>query len=154
MPAAHREIKAIMASAPDIEQERPAAPEDLSEPEKELWDRIVKSLPPEFFPVHTHGLLREFCRHTLLAKKFGEQLWAITDEPPENVKVLRIIRDIHSLYLQHSKMAVILSMKLRLISGLSPTDARLLRKRMQAGGRQPWDLPSPEDLDRELAAEH
>jgi hypothetical protein len=46
---------------------RPEPPSDMPSDQAEVWTRIVKATPIDWFPVETHGLLSAYCRHTVCA---------------------------------------------------------------------------------------
>jgi len=51
---------------------RPIAPPDLTDVQAEEWDRIIGSLPADWFPPETHNLLSQYCRHSIAARNIGQ----------------------------------------------------------------------------------
>jgi hypothetical protein len=143
-----REIKEILANTPDIEVERPEPPSNCNEEEAKIWRDIVKCMPASWFPSQMLPMLRELCQHICMARRFGNHLKAVTDEPPANRSVLQIIRTLDGMYISHSKMVLLLSIRLRLHMG-PKSMMRDARAKFQE--RPPWEIPTKEELDRELS---
>jgi hypothetical protein len=55
---------------------RPDAPYDLSDEEATEWWAVVSRLPAEWFPRETHGLLTNFCRHVISARRISQLIQA------------------------------------------------------------------------------
>lgn len=52
--------------------ERPGAPDDLTEEQAEEWICVTDGLPAEWFSSVTHGLLTQYCRHVVAARKVSQ----------------------------------------------------------------------------------
>ena len=48
---------------------RPAAPDCLTTDQAEVWQSVVKAMPPDWFGRETHPLLQQFCRHVVTARE-------------------------------------------------------------------------------------
>lgn len=67
--AASREV----ASVSKIETvERPDAPYDLTDEQAEEWWAVVNRLPADWFPRETHGILAQYCRHVVTARRVAQ----------------------------------------------------------------------------------
>lgn len=52
--------------------QRPEPDPALSDEEAVEWDAIVNRLPAEWFPRETWGLLAQYCRHVVSARRVGD----------------------------------------------------------------------------------
>lgn len=51
--------------------ERPEPGLDLTPAEDDVWRAVVNAMPADWFPVETHPLLSQYCRHTVAARKIA-----------------------------------------------------------------------------------
>lgn len=51
--------------------ERPQPPIDLSDEQAAEWVLVVNRLPADWFPDETHGLLAQYCRHIVAARRIS-----------------------------------------------------------------------------------
>lgn len=51
---------------------RPEPPEELSDEQAEEWRAVVNRLPADWFPRETHGLLSQYCRHVVAARRVAQ----------------------------------------------------------------------------------
>ena len=61
---------------------RPEPPEELTEEQAAEWRAVVDRLPADWFPRETHGLLAQYCRHVVSARRVArllEELDALAD---------------------------------------------------------------------------
>lgn len=68
---------------------RPDAPLDLTPDEAEVWSETVDALPADWFPRETWPLLRQFCRHTITARKVALLIDQATSRKDVDVIELR-----------------------------------------------------------------
>lgn len=52
--------------------QRPSAPLDLTEQETDVWVETVEAMPGDWFPRETWPLLRQWCRHTVTARRVAQ----------------------------------------------------------------------------------
>lgn len=67
--AAAQEIAAI---APVTSLQRPDAPYDLTDEQSEEWWAVVNRMPADWFPRETHGMLAQYCRHVVSARRVAQ----------------------------------------------------------------------------------
>lgn len=48
---------------------RPEPPADLTEDQAREWHEVVNRLPADWFPRETHGMLAQYCRHLINARR-------------------------------------------------------------------------------------
>ncbi len=51
---------------------RPDAPYDLTDEQSDEWWAVVNRLPADWFPRETHGLLAQYCRHVVAARRVAQ----------------------------------------------------------------------------------
>lgn len=54
--------------------ERPEAPGELTDEQAAEWRAIVDRMPADWFPRETHGLLAQYCRHVVAARRVAQLL--------------------------------------------------------------------------------
>lgn len=66
---------------------RPHPPRGLDKEQKAEWRRVVKSLPVDWFPLETHGMLTQYCKHFTAAKKIAVMISDLLGllDPPEGI---------------------------------------------------------------------
>jgi len=52
--------------------ERPKPPSELTDEQADEWRAVVERLPAEWFPRETHGLLTQYCRHVVAARRLSQ----------------------------------------------------------------------------------
>lgn len=52
--------------------QRPDAPYDLTNEQTEEWWAVVNRLPADWFPRETHGVLAQYCRHVVAARRVAQ----------------------------------------------------------------------------------
>lgn len=51
---------------------RPPAPPELTHEQAEEWRAVVDRMPAEWFTRETHGMLAQYCRHVVSARRVGQ----------------------------------------------------------------------------------
>ena len=51
---------------------RPDPPSELTEEQAEEWRAVVMRLPADWFPRETHGMLAQYCRHVVSARRCAQ----------------------------------------------------------------------------------
>lgn len=52
--------------------QRPDAPYDLTDEQTQEWWAVVNRMPADWFPRETHGLLAQYCRHIVTARRVAQ----------------------------------------------------------------------------------
>ena len=63
---------AITAASPIETIERPDAPYDLTDEQAAEWWAVVNRMPADWFPRETHGMLAQYCRHVVAARRVAQ----------------------------------------------------------------------------------
>lgn len=71
--AAALEIASAGAQAVSVIR-RPEAPLDLTPEESDVWLETVEAMPADWFPRETFPLLRQWCRHTVTARRVSQMI--------------------------------------------------------------------------------
>lgn len=61
---------------------RPVPPDELTSEQADEWISVVDRLPADWFPRETHGMLTQYCRHVVAARRVA-QLVADHEESKE-----------------------------------------------------------------------
>lgn len=59
---------------------RPDAPYDLTDEQSAEWWAVVNRLPADWFPRETHGMLAQYCRHVVAARRVAQLMTATEAE--------------------------------------------------------------------------
>lgn len=63
----------IASSVAKVETiQRPDAPYDLTDEQTDEWWSIVNRMPADWFPRETHGMLSQYCRHIVSARRVAQ----------------------------------------------------------------------------------
>lgn len=67
--------------------ERPAPPVDFDNYEASIWNKIVNSMPADWFNIGSVPLLTQYIRHTVASQNLAQLITDVTSDPDElNVK--------------------------------------------------------------------
>lgn len=72
MPRLSAAAQSVAAIEPG--QRRPEPPRNLSDEAKFQWRAVVSSMPPDWFPRETHGMLTQYCRLVVRCQAVAEAL--------------------------------------------------------------------------------
>lgn len=68
--AAATEIATVTTALETVQ--RPDAPYDLTDEQTQEWWAVVNRMPADWFPRETHGLLAQYCRHVVAARRLAQ----------------------------------------------------------------------------------
>lgn len=57
--------------------ERPLPPQELTPEQADEWVAITERMPADWFPRETHGMLTQYCRHVVAAKRVAQLITRI-----------------------------------------------------------------------------
>ena len=128
-PSAALEIPVVdvVATVP-----RPDAPYDLTDEQSAEWWALVNRMPADWFPRETHGMLAQYCRHIVTARRFAQLIRQAEKADPfelEDYTKLLIAQE------RESRCIASLATRMRL-SQQSLYDKTRQRPQM---GPKPWD---------------
>ena len=112
--------------------DRPKPPHELNDEEAEVWHSTVMSEAADKFPVSTHPLLVQFCRHVVQARRVAEMLEANIDQPDFELKDWKSL-----LIMQNKQSSIIAALAVKMkISQSATVNHRGNKKRTLT--RKPW----------------
>lgn len=114
--------------------ERPDAPYDLTDEQSGEWWAVVNRLPADWFPRETHGVLAQYCRHVVAARRVA-QLIAAEEESGSDLDLARYDT---LLRMQEREGRALSSLATRLrITQQSTVSAKTKKPPMAA--KKPWE---------------
>lgn len=112
---------------------RPEPPEELSDEQAAEWTAIVSRMPADWFPRETHGLLAQYCRHVVAARRIAQLAAAIEAEPEFDMGAYD-----KALKMQEREGRAISSLATRMRLTQQTTYDKS-KKKPAASGKRPWD---------------
>lgn len=76
----------VVQTGPVITMARPDPPDDLTDEQANEWRAVVDALPADWFPRETWGLLAQYCRHVVAARRVA-QLVAAAEADAETLDI-------------------------------------------------------------------
>lgn len=123
-----------VAKAPPIEKiERPDAPYDLTDEQSEEWWAVVNRLPADWFPRETHGVLSQYCRHVVAARRVAQ----LVRDAENDGTALDLDRYDQLLKMQEREGRALSSLATRLRITQQATMSEKAKKPMQV--KKPWE---------------
>lgn len=77
--AADKQALAVVEAVQVLQ--RPEPPAELSDEMADEWRAIVDRLPGGWFPKETHGVLAQYCRHLVAARRVAQLITALEAGP-------------------------------------------------------------------------
>src|SRR5690554_1807264 len=112
---------------------RPSPPDDLSDEQTEEWRAVVNRMPADWFPRETHGMLAQFCRHVVSARRCAQLVAQIEGSEEFDIDAYD-----KALKMQEREGRAISSLSTRMrISQQATVRAEQARKPSQV--RKPWE---------------
>lgn len=68
---------------------RPDAPLDLTPEESDVWVETIEAMPADWFPRECWPLLRQWCRHTVTARRVSQMIDAAASRDELNVAEMK-----------------------------------------------------------------
>lgn len=112
---------------------RPDAPYDLTDEQAEEWWAVVNRLPADWFPRETHGVLAQYCRHVVAARRVAQ----LVDAEERSEGELDLGRYDQLLKMQEREGRALSSLATRLRITQQATLSEKARKPTQ--GKKPWE---------------
>ena len=130
--AASLEVSAPITGAIETIQ-RPDAPYDLTDEQAQEWWAVVNRMPADWFPRETHGMLSQYCRHIVAARRVAQLISKV-----EKAKKLDVEEYDRLLKMQEREGRAISSLATRMrISQQATIRAESAKKPMQVD--KPWE---------------
>ena len=113
--------------------QRPDAPYDLTDEQTEEWWAVVNRMPADWFPRETHGLLAQYCRHVVAARRVAQLITAA--EGAEDLDVLTLDR-LYKMQEREGRALSSLANRMRLTHQATK---RVETTRKPSMVKKPWD---------------
>ena len=111
---------------------RPDAPYDLTDEQSTEWWAVVNRMPADWFPRETHGILAQYCRHVVAARRVAQLIeQAVNAEPFDVTEYQRLL----TMQDRESRAQASLASRMRLTQ--QSTYDRTKKKPI--AGRKPWE---------------
>src|SRR5690606_37371387 len=68
--------------------DRPPVPDDLTDEQAEVWQKITNRMPADRFPAETWPLLPMYCRHVVAARRVAQLIEQAEESPDLEVETL------------------------------------------------------------------
>src|SRR3990167_5634469 len=112
---------------------RPEPPSELTDEQAQEWRAVVNRLPAEWFPREPHGLLVQYCRHVVAARRVAQLIAAA--EGSENFDTEEYDR---LLKMQEREGRAISSLATRMRMSQHSTYDKKKSKPIR-GAKKPWE---------------
>lgn len=124
---------AVAAIVSPIETvQRPDAPYDLTDEQSQEWWSVVNRMPADWFPRETHGLLAQYCRHVVAARRVATLVKSIEADAEFD-----IVAYDRALKMQEREGRAISSLATRMRITQQTTYDKSRKK--PVSGRKPWE---------------
>lgn len=131
---------ASLAIVPEVEIDhvrRPGPPAELLDDEqRQEWLAIVNRLPAEWFPRETHGLLAQYCRHVVAARRIASLVHRV--ESQENLDLGEYDK---LLQMQEREGRAMSSLATRMRLTQQSTYDKSKQKPGKPANLRPWAIP-------------
>lgn len=124
---------AVISGSGIVAIRRPTSPDELTDEQSEEWRQIVNRLPADWFPRETHGMLAQYCRHVVAARRVAQLVAAC-----EESEALDIEQYDRLLKMQEREGRAISSLATRMRISQHSTYAKD-KKKPTILGKKPWD---------------
>jgi len=126
--AASLEVVASNVSA----TERPPVPDDLSDEQAAVWQKITNRMPADWFPAETWPLLAMYCRHVVAARRVAQLIEQ--EEASESVDIEALDR-LYKMQEREGRAMSSLATRMRLTQQATYDKSR----KKPAQVRRPWE---------------
>lgn len=113
--------------------DRPQAPDDLTDEQAAEWWAIVDRMPADWFQRETHGLLAQYCRHVVSARRISQLIEKAIEDPDLSPKDYdRLLK----MQEREGRALSALAVKMRIAQQSTSTHRANKGSR---GARKPWE---------------
>jgi len=121
----------VVAHVVEIERAQPLT--ELSPEESEEWQVIVNRMPADWFPPETYGLLAQYCRHRVRARRLATLINEIEESGKFDIKQYIDLLKAEDI---QSRALTSLATKMR----ISQQSQQARRKSAPKAGKRPWEF--------------
>jgi hypothetical protein len=111
---------------------RPDPPNELTDEQAVEWREVVNRMPADWFGRETHGMLAQYCRHVVAARRVAELVATI--EKDQDFDLLAYDR---ALKMQEREGRALSALATRM--RVSQQTAYDPKRKRQSAGKKPWE---------------
>lgn len=111
---------------------RPQSPSELTNEESVEWDRVVGSMPADWFKPETYAMLAQYCRHVVGSRKMSQLVEAAENGPVLDTKELERL---YRMREREGRAASMLATRMRMTQQTYYDK----QKRRNTGTEKPWE---------------
>ena len=113
--------------------ERPEPLPELTPEQRNEWIQVVNALPADWFPVETHGVLAQYCRHLVTARHVAQMISDMESNKEIDVNEYDKLLKMQE---RESRIGVSLATKMRITQ-----QATYDREKVKGNGKvnRPWE---------------
>jgi hypothetical protein len=127
---------AIEAISKVSAHQRPDAPYDLTDEQVDEWRAVVNRMPADWFPRETHGMLSQYCRHIVSARRIAQ----LIERAMKSKKAFDVDAYNQLLIMQEREGRALSSLATRMrISQQAAYDKTKKKASSTIQGKLPWD---------------
>lgn len=112
---------------------RPNAPAELTNEESVEWERVVNSMPADWFKPETHAMLVQYCRHVVGSRRMSELILVEEKNPMLDMKEMERL---YRMRERESRAASMLATRMRMTQ---QTYYDKQKRRNSGGEEKPWE---------------
>jgi hypothetical protein len=115
---------------------RPDAPYDLTDEQADEWRAMVGRMPADWFPRETWGMLSQYCRHVVSARRVAQLIDLVMKAKKKDFDVEGYDQ---LLRMQEREGRAMSSLATRMRLSQQATYDKTKKKNVVVSGRRPWD---------------
>lgn len=120
-------------------RQHPEPPDYLPEAEAEIWHRVAKSKPADWWDNATCILLEQYCRIAVTARQLAPKIRELASGDLSNLDTLNALKKFTAMHDMQTMRMTTLATAMRLTQQ-SRYGARTAARKAEDGGTRPWDL--------------
>ena len=136
---AHKQDTAVLSFGASVlaTHRRPEPPEELTQEQAQVWQRIVKRLPPEWFPEETIDMLADYCRCVTTIRMLAKVINKLESAGLGTPKQLAAHRAVQRDHLVQTRTMLNLATRMRLTQQSTYDQSR---KKGSTSTNRLWDV--------------
>jgi hypothetical protein len=115
---------------------RPDPPRELTAEQADEWRAVVDRLPADWFPRETHGLLVQYCRHVVAARRVAQLIESLETSSDSEFDVGRY-DELLKMQEREGRALSSLATRMRLTQ---QTTYDKQKKKGSVGTKRPWEF--------------
>lgn len=125
----------LAVASPTSILQRPSAPLELTPEETIEWEAIVDAMPGDWFTRETHGLLKQYCRHVVMACRVAQ---LIDNEMSREEIDFAAIKELSGIQARETGAIKAMAASMRISQQASYTTQRAGTQKNNRAAKRPW----------------